>query len=38
MNFAKAGKRLAELHVDYEMQKPFPLEQREKPAAKLDLE
>ncbi len=29
--FAKAGKRLAELHVDYEKQKEYPLEQREKP-------
>ena len=35
--FAKAGKRLAELHVDYEKQKPYELEQREKPGAKLDL-
>ena len=35
--FAKAGKRLAELHVDYEKQKEYPLEQREKPRAKLDL-
>jgi predicted helicase len=35
--FAKAGKRLAELHVDYEKQTPYPLEQREKPGAKLDL-
>ncbi len=35
--FAKAGKRLAELHVDYEKQQEYPLEQREKPRAKLDL-
>jgi len=35
--FAKAGKRLVELHVDYEKQKEYPLEQREKPGAKLDL-
>jgi predicted helicase len=35
--FAKAGKRLAELHVDYEKQKEYPLEQREKPGVKLDL-
>lgn len=34
---AKAGKRLAELHVDYEKQNPYALEQREKPGAKLDL-
>jgi predicted helicase len=33
----EAGKRLAELHVDYEKQKPYPLEQREKPGARLDL-
>ena len=37
MNFAKAGKRLAELHVDYEKQQEYPLEQREKPGVKLDL-
>lgn len=35
--FAKAGKRLAELHVDYEKQKEYPLERREKPGEKLDL-
>jgi predicted helicase len=35
--FAKAGKRLSELHVDYEKQKPYKLEQKEKPGAKLDL-
>jgi predicted helicase len=35
--FAKAGKRLAELHVDYEKQKEFPLEHREKPGEKLNL-
>jgi predicted helicase len=34
--FVKAGKRLAELHVDYEKQKEYPLERREKPGAKLD--
>lgn len=34
--FAKAGKCLAELHVDYEKQKEFKLEQREKPGAALD--
>lgn len=33
--FAKAGKRLAELHVDYEKQTPYPLDQREKPGAGL---
>jgi predicted helicase len=36
-NFAKAGKRLAELHVDYEKQKEYPLERREKPGEKLNL-
>ena len=35
--FAKAGKRLAELHVDYEKQKEYPLERREKPGEKLNL-
>jgi predicted helicase len=35
--FAKAGKRLAELHVDYEKQKEYPLERREKPNEKLTL-
>lgn len=34
--FAKAGKRLAELHVSYEKQKEFPLERHEKPGKKLD--
>jgi predicted helicase len=34
--FAKAGKRLAELHVEYEKQKEYPLERREKPGEKLD--
>lgn len=28
--YAKAGKRLAELHVEYEKQKPFPLQTKEK--------
>jgi predicted helicase len=28
--YAKAGKRLAEIHVEYEKQKPFKLEEREK--------
>lgn len=36
-SFAKAGKRLAELHVDYEKQKEYPLERREKPGEKLNL-
>jgi predicted helicase len=36
-DFAKAGKRLAELHVDYEKQKEYPLERREKPGEKLNL-
>jgi predicted helicase len=35
--FAKAGKRLAQLHVDYEKQKEYPLERKEKPGEKLDL-
>ena len=35
--FAKAGKRLAELHVDYEKQKPYDLEHKEKPGEKLNL-
>lgn len=35
--FAKAGKRLTELHVDYERQKEYPLERREKPGEKLNL-
>ena len=35
--FAKAGKRLAELHVDYEKQREYPLERREKPGEKLNL-
>jgi predicted helicase len=34
--FAKAGKRLAELHVEYEKQKEYPLERVEKPGEKLD--
>ncbi len=34
--FASAGARLAELHVNYEKQKEFPLERIEKPAAALD--
>jgi predicted helicase len=33
----KAGKRLAELHVDYEKQNEYPLERKEKPDRKLDL-
>ncbi|HET9364922.1 MAG TPA: type ISP restriction/modification enzyme [Candidatus Angelobacter sp.] len=35
--FAKAGKRLAELHVDYEKQEEYSLERREKPGEKLNL-
>ena len=35
--FAKAGKRLAELHVDYEKQKEYELECLEKPGEKLNL-
>jgi predicted helicase len=35
--FAKPGKRLAELHVDYEKQKPYDLEHKEKPGEKLNL-
>jgi predicted helicase len=35
--FAKAGKRLMELHVDYESQPEYPLEKIEKKDAKLDL-
>lgn len=35
--FAKAGELLARWHVDYEKQKPYPLEQREKPGVPLDL-
>jgi len=35
--FAKAGKRLAELHVEYEKQKEYPLERKEKPGEKLNL-
>ena len=35
--FAKAGKRLAELHVDYEKQKEYPLERKEKAGEKLNL-
>ncbi len=34
--FAKAGKRLMELHVDYESQPEYPLEKIEKKDAKLD--
>jgi predicted helicase len=34
--FAKAGKRLADLHVDYEKQKEYPLERVEKPGEKLN--
>jgi predicted helicase len=35
--FVKAGKSLAELHVDYEKQKEYPLERREKSGEKLNL-
>jgi predicted helicase len=35
--FAKAGKRLADLHVGYEKQKEFPLERREQSGQKLNL-
>jgi predicted helicase len=35
--FAKAGRRLATLHVDYEEQKECPLERKEKLGAKLNL-
>ncbi|HEY4837468.1 MAG TPA: type ISP restriction/modification enzyme [Candidatus Acidoferrales bacterium] len=35
--FAKAGKRLAEVHVDYEKQKEYPVERKEKAGEKLDL-
>lgn len=35
--FAKAGARLAELHVDYEQQEPFPLREVWRPGAVLDL-
>jgi predicted helicase len=34
--FAKVGKRLADLHVEYEKQKEYPLERVEKPGQKLD--
>ncbi|MEN3333651.1 MAG: hypothetical protein V7641_3016 [Blastocatellia bacterium] len=34
--FAQAGKRLAELHVDYEKQPEYPLEMIESPEASLD--
>jgi predicted helicase len=34
--FAKAGKRLAELHVDYEKQKEYDLVRQEKPGEKLN--
>lgn len=34
--FAQAGKRLAELHVDYEKQPEYPLEMIENPEAPLD--
>ncbi len=34
---ARAGKRLAELHAEYEQQPEFPLEERWKPGAMLDL-
>ena len=34
--FAKAGKRLAEIHVDYEQQPEYPLEVIENPDAPLD--
>src|SRR5207302_271981 len=34
--FPKAGKRLAELHVDYEKQNEYPLERREKPGEQLN--
>lgn len=35
--FATAGAKLAELHVEYEAQAEFPLEERWKPGAPLDL-
>lgn len=35
--FAEAGRRLAELHVDYERQPELPLEERWRPGAPLDL-
>lgn len=34
--FADIGKRLAEIHVNYEQQSEFPLERIEKPGAQLD--
>jgi predicted helicase len=34
--FANIGKRLAEIHVNYEQQPEFPLERIEKPGAQLD--
>ncbi len=34
--FAKAGKRLIDLHVKYEEQKPFPLKRIENPDARLN--
>jgi predicted helicase len=34
--FAKAGKRLADLHVEYEKQKEYPLDRIEKPGEKLN--
>jgi predicted helicase len=34
--FAEAGQRLAELHVHYEKQKPYPLKRVENPEARLD--
>jgi predicted helicase len=33
----KCGKRLAELHIEYEKQKEYPLQRKEKPGKKLDL-
>ncbi|MFP5260857.1 MAG: type ISP restriction/modification enzyme [Blastocatellia bacterium] len=35
-SFAKAGKRLAEFHVDYEKQSEYPLEMIENPNTPLD--
>jgi predicted helicase len=35
--FAKAGKRLTELHADYTNQREYPLERKEKQGQKLDL-
>ena len=34
--FADIGKRLAEIHVNYEQQQEYPLERIEKPGAQLD--